>query len=324
MMLCIAPSPAIDRTARVDRFVDGAVLRPRELVVLPGGKAITAARVARSLGAIVATTGFAGGHAGRWIVDALAAEGLNPRFVETAAEARTTYVLLDGRGHSYLLYEPAVPVTVAESNQLHELLRSELLPAADFVILAGSFPAGSPADAPAALVRLLHDAGRACLVDTSGPALLAVAAAKPAAIKISLEEAVAVGLATAADPGAARAATERLVELGAGLAVVTDGPRGALAFDGTDHWQVSVPAVTGASPVGSGDAFSAGLAVGLADGRSVADALATGAAAGTANARSLGGGRFEPGAFEAVLSEVRVEQIRRGRAGPTSRPQGHV
>ena len=324
MILCIAPSPAIDRTARVDRFIDGAVLRPRELVVLPGGKAITAARVARSLGAIVATTGFAGGHAGRWIVDALAAEGLNPRFVETAAEARTTYVLLDGKGHSYLLYEPAVAVTAAESEQLDELLRAELLPAADFVVLAGSFPAGSPADAPTALVRLVHEAGLACLVDTSGPALLAVAAARPAAIKISLEEAVAVGLATAADPNAARAAAERLVELGAGLAVVTDGPRGALAFDGADHWQVRVPVVTGASPVGSGDAFSAGLAVGLADGRPVADALATGAAAGTANARSLGGGRFEPEAFDAVLAEVRVEQLRRGRAGLRPQPQGHV
>jgi hypothetical protein len=74
-LLCITPSPAIDRTAHVGRIVHGEILRPIELVALPGGKGVNAARAAARLGGRVMTTGIAGGHAGRWIVDALAAEG---------------------------------------------------------------------------------------------------------------------------------------------------------------------------------------------------------------------------------------------------------
>jgi tagatose 6-phosphate kinase len=313
MILCVAPSPAVDRTARVERFAEGVVMRPSELVVLPGGKAITAARVARLLGAIVATTGYAGGLAGRWIVAALAGEGLSPRFIETVAEARTTYVLLDSRGRSLLVYEPAPPVSDGEVAQLHELLRSELLPSTDFVVIAGSFPTGSGPDAPAKLVELVHEAGRQCLVDTSGAALLAVVATRPDVIKISLEEALAAGLATATDRAAAEVATERLCDQGVRIAIVTDGPRGAIAFDGNDHWRIGVPAVVATSTVGSGDAFNAGLAVALADGRPLADALACGASAGTANAQSIGGGRFPLATFEAALAAVVVERIRRGR-----------
>jgi len=324
MILFVAPSPAVDRTARIEQLADGLIVRPTELVVLPGGKALTAARVARALGSIVATTGYAGGHAGRWIVEALAAEGLSPRFVETGAEARTTYVLIDRRGRSYLIYEPAPAVTVAETAQLHELLRDELLPGADFVVVAGSFPAGSNPNSAGAIVELAHAAGRPCLVDTSGETLKAVASARPEVVKISLEEALAAGWASVADPDPARSATEHLCSAGAGLAVVTDGRRGAVAFDGADHWRIEVPAVRAASPVGSGDAFSAGLAVALAEGRPLPAALAYGAAAGTANAQSIGGGRFDLATFETVLEAVRVEPIRRARPGAPMRSPGHV
>ena len=92
MILCVTPNPAIDRTARVARLTFGAVLRPTEVLALPGGKGINVARAAHALGALVTTTGFAGGHAGRWLVEALDAEGLNPRFVPVPGETRTTYV----------------------------------------------------------------------------------------------------------------------------------------------------------------------------------------------------------------------------------------
>ena len=324
MILCIAPSPAIDRTARVERFAEGVVLRPTELVVLPGGKAITTARAAQALGAIVATTGYAGGHAGRWIVEALAAEGLNPSFVETSAESRTTYVLVDARGKSLLVYEPAPPVTEAEAAELGRLLETELFPAAEFVVIAGSFPPDGPPGAASQLVEWAHQSGRRCLVDTSGRSMLAVAAAGPDVLKISLEEAIGAGLASSSDPAPAQAATERLSSLGVGLAVVTDGSRGADAFDGSSHWRIQVPAVAATSAVGSGDAFNGGLAVALADGRPLAEALAHGAAAGTANAQSLGGGRFSVATFETVLAAVQVEQVRARRPGGRNQPQGHV
>jgi tagatose 6-phosphate kinase len=318
MIVCVTPSPAVDRSARVARFTTGRVLRPSALVVLPGGKGVNVARVARALGAIVVTTGYAGGHAGDWIVGSLAAEGLNPRFVPTPAEARTTYVLVDDRGRTLLVYEPAPAVPGSDRARLADLLAGELLPAADFVVLAGSLPSGMGPDAAAELVGLCHRADRPCLVDMTGADLMAALAARPDVVKISLEEAEAAGLARGRGASAARAAAIELRALGARRAVVTDGARGVVGVERDDAWHVSVPSIEVVSAVGSGDGVSAGIAIGLAAGRAFPDAIAMGAAAGTANARSLGAGRLTVDDYEAVLAEVRV----RRSGGGTRREHG--
>ena len=306
MILCVTPSPAIDRMASVDRFTLDQVLRPTNLSVLPGGKGVNVARVANALGAHVVTTGFAGGHAGQWLIEALSAEGLNPRFVESAHEMRTTYVLIEESEHSLLVYEAAAPVSDAEVVQLMDLLRDELLPAADFVVIAGSFPPPRQPGFPAALVSLCRQAGRPCLVDTTGTDLVAALGVGPDTVKISLEEGRQSGIVPAEGLATALAAAAELCRRGAARAVVTDGPRGAAASDVTGAWDVVVPRVHAVSAVGSGDAFSAGLAVGLASGRRFAEALAMGAAAGTANAQSLGAGRFSLADYAAALAAVSV------------------
>jgi tagatose 6-phosphate kinase len=64
--------------------------------------------------------------------------------------------------------------------------------------------------------------------------------------------------------------------------------------------------VAAVSAVGSGDAFSAGLAVGLARDATVEQALRTAAAAGAANTVCLGAGRFDVAAFTDLLEQIRV------------------
>jgi len=141
-LLCVTPSPAIDRTAHVERLVLGEILRPIELVALPGGKGVNAARAAARLGGTVMTTGIAGGHAGRWIVDGLAAEGLDPHFSYATAESRTTYVTVDDEGAAVVVYERPSPATEAEFDDFLQLLEEDLLPRCGRALVAGSLPAG--------------------------------------------------------------------------------------------------------------------------------------------------------------------------------------
>jgi 1-phosphofructokinase family hexose kinase len=312
VILCVTPSPAVDRTARVARLTFGAILRPTEVSVLPGGKGNNVARAVCRLGALVTTTGFAGGHAGRWLVEALEHEGLNPRFVTVASETRTTYVTLDSSGRSVLVYEPSAPVGVTDVEALLALLTTELLPTASWVAICGSPPAGMPAHGYTTLVNACRSAGRPSLVDVGGPALAAALAARPDIAKVSREEAASVLPDAVGDTVAAARA---LVGLGATLAVVTDGPRGAGAADARSTWQVEVPRITAVDPIGSGDAFSAGLLVALDAGRSTEEALASAAAAGTANAEMLGAGRFDSGRHAALTAQVRV--TRHSRQGGT-------
>ena len=308
-LLCITPSPAIDRTAHVERIEMGEILRPLELVALPGGKGVNAARAAARLGGRVTTTGLAGGHAGRWIVEGLAAEGLDPHFTTAAAESRTTYVTVDATGASVIVYERPAPVTAAEFDAFLRLLEDELLPRCGRAIVAGSVPTGIPPEGHAAIVNACRRAGRPILVDASGAGLLATLRARPDVVKVGLPEVVEAGIV---DRGAAALeAACALAGQGEGLAVVTDGPREVAAADARRTWRLAVPQLKIVNAVGSGDAFNAGLSLALLAGASVEAALVRGVAAGCANALALGAGMPDPRVARELEDRVTVMTAQR-------------
>jgi tagatose 6-phosphate kinase len=303
-LLCITPSPAVDRTARVPRLVIGEVLRPTRVAVLPGGKGVNAARVARRLGARVVTTGIAGGHVGRWLVEELEREGLAPRFTPAAAETRTTYVTVDDAGASVIVYEQPAPATEDELEAFLDLLVRELLPMADRAIVAGSLPAGVQPTGYARVVHAARAAGVPLLVDASGEHLRAALSAGPDLVKVGLDEVIDAGLVTAGAGAAASA--EALVRAGATLAIVTDGPRPAAASDGRRILDIGIPDVEAVNAVGSGDAVNAGLSLALARGDDLEAALALGIAAGSANAVTFSGGDVDPALVEELRERVVV------------------
>jgi tagatose 6-phosphate kinase len=304
LLLCITPSPAIDRTASVPAIAFGAVLRPTRVAALPGGKGVNAARAATRLGARVVTTGIAGGHAGRWIVEALELEGLAPRFTPAEAESRTTYVTIDDSGASVIVYERPTPATDAELDAFIDVLERELLPQADRAIVAGSLPAGASRSGYGRIVDAARAAATPLLVDCAGEHLRAALDAGPDVVKVSLPEVVEAGVVDASATPAIGA--DALVRAGARMAVVTDGPRPAAASDGERMLDVEVPAIDAVNPVGSGDAVNAGLSLGLARGEAFEVALALGIAAGCANAATFSGGDVDPELVETLRERVVV------------------
>lgn len=308
-LLCITPGPAIDRTAYVERIVRDTVLRPRELVVLPGGKGVNAARAAVRLGGAVMTTGIAGGHAGRWIVEALAAEGLDPHFSVAAAESRTTYVTVDDHGEAVIVYEQPGAATEREFAAFLALLEQELLPRCGRALVAGSVPGGVGPTGYARIVEACRRAERPLLVDASGPSLLAALAAQPEIVKIGQNEAREAGLAHG-EAGGVEAALV-LLDRGARLAVVTDGPRSVVAADAQTIWQVEVPQVAAVNTVGSGDSFNAALSLALMHGSSTEVALTKGVAAGSANAMAIGAGMLHADIARELEAAISVSSTSR-------------
>jgi sugar/nucleoside kinase (ribokinase family) len=90
-------------------------------------------------------------------------------------------------------------------------------------------------------------------------------------------------LTGATDP---REQAERIVDAGAGTVVVKRGARGAFVRSGDDVLEVTAPPIEAIEPSGAGDAFAAGLVVGLLEGwtleRCVRYASVLGASACTA------------------------------------------
>jgi len=308
-LLCITPAPAIDRTAHVERIAHDQVLRPVEMFVLPGGKGVNAARAAVALGGRVITTGIAGGHAGRWIVEGLSAEGLEPHWSFAGAEARTAYVIVDASGESVLVYERPTVVTADEFASFLRLLEERLLPASARAVVAGSIPAGPPAAGHGAIVEAARRSRVPLLVDASGPGLVAALAAGPDIVKIGRVEAVESGIVEA-DASAVDAAVA-LVERGALLAVVTDGAEEVAAADSGTIWRLAVPRLRAVNPVGSGDSFNAALSLALMDGADTRTALVKGVAAGSANALTKSAASLDPRIAAGLEDDVQVTTIER-------------
>src|SRR6185503_1493721 len=89
-----------------------------------------------------------------------------------------------------------------------------------------------------------------------------------------------------------QAAIRRICDHGARNVVVTAGSAPTVAFDGNHFWRIDSPRVKAVNPIGSGDAFTAGLAWRLSRGDTLAEACCWGAACGAANALTLMAGEL--------------------------------
>ena len=85
MILTVTLNAAIDKRYVVDDFKAGEVNRVKECSYVPGGKGLNVSKPASIYGAEVVATGFVGGHAGKYIEDALKPFGTLPDIETTSA-----------------------------------------------------------------------------------------------------------------------------------------------------------------------------------------------------------------------------------------------
>ena len=310
MIVCVAGNPSIDKLFEVSEIVVGEIHRPDRMIALPGGKGIHVAQVATVLGAEAVVTGLLAGHTGRWVAQALAAEGVTGEWVWGAGETRSSLSVADSAtGRLTEFYEDGTAVSGEEWRAVRSIVDS-LLPAADWIALAGSLPDGATGYAQLIESAPAHDVR--CAVDSRGHALAEAIDAGADLVKINIHEAAEVLGAEFHGPAeairAARAIRERAGGDGHAVAVTLgeDGMVG-VDFEG-GGWRGTLDA-HGRYPVGCGDSFLAGILVGFEQGSSWerAAALALGTAA--ANAELPGAGRLDPArarelAARAVVSAV--------------------
>ena len=257
MIACVAPNPSIDRHFACTVVVPGAIHRPDELVLRPGGKGLNVARAAHALGADVRAIALLAGHAGRWVAGAADAEGLALEAVWGEGETRSSLsVAADGGLTEF--YERGDPPGREAWRSFGDAVAATAAGAA-WVSISGSMPPGIEPGAAEGLVAAARGAGARVAVDQHGAALQAALRGAPQLVKVNAAEA-AEATGEEAPRKAATALRERLRAAGVDdpVVVVTLGEAGALALTpgGTLRGRLDV---RGPYPVGSGDAFLAGL-----------------------------------------------------------------
>jgi 1-phosphofructokinase family hexose kinase len=297
VIVCIAANPSMDKLFEVDCLQPGRIHRPRRFLQVPGGKALNVARAALSLGCDVLVVALLAGHSGRWLQESLRLAAIPTRASWAAGETRSSLSVAEPGGSELTeFYESGTGISRAEWRSFSQLVEASI-PGAEWVVFSGSIPQGAPAGGYAPIISTAQRLGVRVALDSRGTALESAMGAGPDLVKVNLEE--AAGFLTPPPGDLAEAAERLLIALGKGdhRAVVTSGTEGAVLASTSGTIVRATLDVVGQYPVGSGDAFMAGL-VGAAStppGRPVGPedlSLAMGAAA--ANAEQPGAGCLDP------------------------------
>ena len=268
----------------------------------PGGKGANQAVAAARLGgrtALVARLGR--DRRGDELADGLKAEGVDLRHVGRDAEAPTgaAVILVDRRGEKEILVAPGANgrMGAADVEAAAEMIQSARVVLCQLEI---------PLDAVLAACRIARAAGAKTVLDP--------APARPLpdellrlldVIRPNASEAEGLTGVRVRDRATARQAAEQLLGRGVGAVAVQAGDEGnLLVWAGGECWLPKLP-VKSVDATGAGDAFAAGMAVMLAEGRPLTEAgpFANAAAALATTVVGAQGGLPRREAVERLLSD---------------------
>lgn len=308
MILVINLNASVDKRYKMKDLIKGEVMRAAEVDNTPGGKGIHVANVATILGEDCIATGYLGGKSGEFISEKLQDYGIKQDFVQVTGETRSCLAIITESGAQTEILEPG-PTVTPEEQEAFMAKYQELLSKATVVAASGSMPKGLPGDFYGQLISLAHRAGKPFLLDTSGEALIQGIKAQPYFVKPNNDEIkVLVGAELRSDEDIVHV-LQKFMEDGIKLPVISLGAQGSMAGYNQHVYKITVPKIQCKNPVGSGDSFVAGIAVGIERGMAIEDVLSLGAACGTANAMEDESGFVRKEVVEELFPQIKIQQI---------------
>ena len=308
-ILCIGTTPAAQRVMIFRSLTPDAVNRAATTLDGVAGKAINVAKILKTLGAHPVATGFLGGQSGESLRAAMAEKRIESDFVRVKSPTRQCITVIDeSTGTHTELVEESRPVTPADFKKFMAVIRRRIA-GCRAAVMSGTIASGGPATLYHDCTRLAENAGLLSVVDAQGAALTEALKAKPGLVKPNRPElAATTGRELQSDADVMRAMRE-LHERGAQRVIVTAGREPALAFDGKIFRRIITPQIRVVNPIGSGDAFTAGVVLRLLCGDDLGEACRWGASAGAANALTPQPGELNRGDVSRLAKEVRVLKV---------------
>lgn len=284
-----------------------------EVHLHPGGQGAWVAGMAVALGAQVSMCAPLGGELGGTLAQMLRSANIAVKDVGTGIATGAQVVDLRGEKRHELATMVPAPLGRHELDDFYGMALVDALESDVLIVTGVNPPELVPASFFARLVADVRAAGHTVVADLSGAAAAAVVPERPSVLKMSHEEVLADGLAASDSLGDLLVGARRIVADGVEALVVSRAADPSLLVTSAGAWLVSGPSVRAVQPAGAGDSMTAGIAVGLARGMSIADAVCLGAAAGALNVarRGLGSGRREQ--IERLAAQITVEPIEEPR-----------
>lgn len=268
--ICVVGSANIDLTFRTPRFPQpGETLTGHSLHQGMGGKGANQAVAAARLGAAVTFIACVGNDAfGEAAMDAYVAEGIHTTFIRQVVNqpTGTAAIVVDDQAENCI-------IVVAGANAM--LKPADVTAALSMIQQSHAVlcQLETPLEAAVEAFRLAR-AAKALTILTPAPAaqitdeLLALC---DVCVPNKTEISTLTGQAIHSENDALRAA-EKLCERGVKRVALTMGGNGVILLDESEATHIPAMNVDAVDTTGAGDAFTAALAVSLAEGRTLTDA----------------------------------------------------
>ena len=308
MILTVSCNPAIDKTYNTSNVMIGQVNRMRDLVSIPGGKAVNVTKVLRQFDAHVTATGFIGGYTGEFIEEQLRDMGVNTSFTTIRGLTRSNMNIIGDDGYVTEILEPGPKILSFEREDFMDRFR-ELVKISEYVVLSGSLTEGLSEDFYAKLVKICNESGSKVFLDASGEPLKRGIEAVPYCIKPNrreLEYAVGKKLTTEAE--IIQAAYE-YVKNGISKVVVSMGDKGLLQITKTKVIKAVPPHIKKVNTVGCGDCVVAAMILGMIQGLEDEDIMKFAAGVSAANATTLESGMIPQDKMDQIIEDVVVVTV---------------
>jgi len=254
-----------------------------DIHVHAAGQGVWVARMAAALGAAPVLCGFIGGETGVVLRPLLERLPVELRLTESSVPSGS--YLHDRRsGDRVPVAQSAGPAP--SRHEVDELFSSAVGAALDSKVLAvcGAYPAEAlPLEIYANLVADVRANGTRVVVDLSPPRLNSALEGGPDLVKINDWELARYVEGPVDTPARMRAAAQRLLDAGAGAAIITQAELPALVLRGAEAWELVPPSFERGSREGCGDSMMGAVSACLAAGLGWEETLRIGAAAGAAN-----------------------------------------
>lgn len=280
----ITLNPSVDITYTFDDFRVGYVNRTDTPIQTAGGKGLNVSRVIRLLGEEVVATGFLGGLNGQFIREQLDFLAIDDKFISINEETRRCYAFINriGNNHTEVLeHGPFISV------EYQKKLKDTFIPIireVDVAVVSGSLPKGLGSELYQFFVTEANRNHVKLLLDTSGHTLEDCLKSRPYMIKPNRQEVEQIFNKKLKSEQEIWDAIHFLADNGIPLVILTDGENGSYVMYEGETYKVPTRKIKAINPVGSGDAFVAGIAVGLQRDCSIEQTLSLATACGAANA----------------------------------------
>lgn len=309
MILTVTLNAAIDKRYVVEGYQEGQVNRVKECSYVPGGKGLNVSKPASIYGAEVVATGFVGGHAGNYIEDSLKPFGIKSEFYHVEAESRSCINIWDEVNHVQTEFlEPGFTLTEKDFDGFEQKFRT-LVKGAKIVAMSGSVPKGLDGTAYQRLVRIVKEAGKPVILDTSGQLLEMGIQAAPTLIKPNIDEIRMLTGKICDNISDIIEAAKEIHRNGVEIVAVSLGADGSLVVGEEGTFRAEVPKIDAVNTVGCGDAMIAGFAIGMEEGLSIPEMLRKASAVSAAAAMREETGFFCMENMEKLLPEIKITRM---------------